>query len=238
MSLGLFRDRARRAELEANRYRGLLHTGRVTPISGRHRSSRRRRGHWLAVSALTYAAVAFVVRAPSVDEQHRVASGGQCAVRSGSGRTRSALSVLGRHVVTSVLAVLVLAVSLGVQMRWYYTEQLRSTDCEHVELRVLSLNLREGRANMASFTNQARSRAGVVAFSELALDCVQRVYTAGTRDDFPYSVLVPRPGAGGYGLWSRYPLKMIAPLKGGNMVAARVDIHEVEVAPIVASVHF
>ncbi|WP_234897542.1 endonuclease/exonuclease/phosphatase family protein [Mycolicibacterium vanbaalenii] len=109
--------------------------------------------------------------------------------------------------------------------------------CEHVELRVLSSNLREGRADIASFTDLARISADVITLSELTPDWVQRFYAAGMRDDFPYSVLVPTPGAGGYGLWSRYPVEVIAPLRGGSMVAARVDIGAVQIEPIVASVH-
>ncbi|MGB2920564.1 MAG: endonuclease/exonuclease/phosphatase family protein [Mycobacterium sp.] len=90
---------------------------------------------------------------------------------------------------------------------------------------------------MASFTNLARTSADVITVSELTPDWLRRFYDAGMRDDFPYSVLVPLPGAGGYGLWSRHPVEVIAPLKGGSMVAARVDLAEVQVDPIVASVH-
>ena len=90
---------------------------------------------------------------------------------------------------------------------------------------------------MASFTNLARTSADVITVSELTPDWVQRFYANGMRDVFPYSVLAPLPGAGGYGLWSRHPLEVIAPLKGGNMVAARVDIADIQVDPIVASVH-
>ena len=147
------------------------------------------------------------------------------------------LSVLGHRVVMSVIAVVVLAVSLGVQIRWYYTGQPQPATGEHVELRVLSANLREGRADMKSFTNLARSSADVITVSELTPDWVRRFNDAGMRNDFPFSVSVPLPGAAGYGLWSRYPLEMVAPLKGGSMVAARVDVAGVQVDPIVASVH-
>ena len=124
------------------------------------------------------------------------------------------LSVLGRRVVMSVSAVVVLAVSLGVQIRWYYTGQPQLTAGEHVELRVLSANL-------------ARTSVDVITVSELTPDWVRRFYDAGVRDGFPYSVLVPLVGAGGYGLWSRHRVEVIAPLKGGSMVAARVDIADV-----------
>ncbi|MGB7360830.1 MAG: hypothetical protein WA944_23910 [Mycobacterium sp.] len=54
------------------------------------------------------------------------------------------LSVLGRHIVMSVIAVVVVAATLGVQIRWYYSGQSQPAVSEHVELRVLSSNLRKG----------------------------------------------------------------------------------------------
>lgn len=59
-------------------------------------------------------------------------------------------------------------------MRWYYTGQPQSVVSERVELRVLSSNLREGRADMASFANLARTSADVITVSELTPDWVRR----------------------------------------------------------------
>lgn len=194
----------------ACRQRRLLDTGGARLILGTHRSAPQARPLVGGVGPDLRGGDPHRSRA-SIDEQHCVTNNIAllAAVSAPYAVVLPALglvpAVLGRHVVTSVLAVVVLAVSLGSQMRWYYTGQLNSTDCEHVELRVLLLNLREGGADMASLIQLARTSADVIALSELAPDWVQRFYAAGTRDDFPYSVLVPRPGAGGYGLWSRHP---------------------------------
>ena len=134
----------------------------------------------------------------SVDEQHHVACGGEYILMLAA--SALVLSVLVRHAVTSVMTVAVLAATLGVQIRWYYAGQPHSTVCDAVEVRMLSLNFREGRADMAPFADLARTSAEVITLSEIPSDWVQRFYAAGMRHDFPYSVMVPRPGAGGYGL--------------------------------------
>ena len=50
-------------------------------------------------------------------------------------------------------------------------------------------------------------------------------------------MLVPAPGAGGFGLWSRFPLDVVTPMKGGSMIAARVQIPGMRVEPVIASLH-
>lgn len=127
------------------------------------------------------------------------------------------LAVLGRHVVTSVMVLAAPSVSkyIGTK-RDNRTRRSASTSkcgcCRRTCVKAPPI--------LASITELARASADVIALSELTPDWVQRFYASGMRDDFPYSVLVPRPGAGGYGLWSRHPLEVMAPLKGGNMVAA------------------
>jgi len=108
---------------------------------------------------------------------------------------------------------------------------------EHVDVRVLSANLRLGRADVPSFVDLARASADVITLSEMTPDWLRRFYASGIRTEFPYSVLVPVPGAGGFGLWSRFPLAPVTPLKGGGMIAARVQFPGVRIDPVVASVH-
>lgn len=38
-------------------------------------------------------------------------------------------------------------------------------------------------------------------------------------------------------MWSRFPLKAVSPLKGGSMIAARMEVPGVRVDPVVAAVH-
>ncbi|WP_260762616.1 endonuclease/exonuclease/phosphatase family protein [Mycobacterium sp. SMC-4] len=146
------------------------------------------------------------------------------------------VALLRRRVVLSLVAVVLVAVSLGVQLNWYFGN--RVTDpVDGVQIRVLSANLREGRADIASLVDLANDGADVLAFSELTPDWVRQFYAAGMRKAFPHSLLVPAPGAGGIGIWSRYPLKRIAPLKGGSMIVARADIPGLPTGTIVAAVH-
>lgn len=191
----------------------------------------------MAVLAVAYAVVTIVIRSLPLTNNLALLVAVSAPYAVVLAAVALVLSVLGWRVVLSLIAVVVLVTTLSVQMRWYYAGQPQPTLGGHVELRVLSSNLREGRADMESFTSLARTSADVIAVSELTPDWVRRFYEARMRDDFPYSVLVPLPGAGGYGLWSRHPVKVIAPVRGGSMVAARIDVAGVQVDPVVASVH-
>ena len=65
--------------------------------------------------------------------------------------------------------------------------------------RVLSANLRLGRADVPSYVELARARADVITLSEMTPHWGRQFYVTGIRREFPYSVLVPAPGAGGFG---------------------------------------
>ncbi|MEZ0342938.1 endonuclease/exonuclease/phosphatase family protein [Mycobacterium sp. pV006] len=145
-------------------------------------------------------------------------------------------AMLARQAVLAFVAVLVMAASAGVQLHWYYGNQVRPP-AEGIEIRVLSVNLRKGRADVQSVIDLARTGADVITLSELTPGWVKQFYAAGMREVFPHSVLVPAPDAGGIGIWSRYPLESIASLKGGSMVAARVTVPGLPDAAIVAAVH-
>ena len=79
----------------------------------------------------------------------------------------------------------------------------------------------------------------MITVSELTQEAVQRFSDAGLDKEFPYSVLNPAPGAGGIGLWSRFPLDLITPseLPYVTGVGARLQVPGVRFAPLVASVH-
>lgn len=145
-------------------------------------------------------------------------------------------SAIRRRVVMTLVAVVIVAANLVIQVPWYYFGKPPDVG-EHVDVRVLSANLRLGRAEVPSFVALARTGADVITLSEMTPDWLRRFYATGIRTEFPYSVLVPAVGAGGFGLWSRFPLDVVTPLRGGSMIAARVQIPGVRVDPVVASVH-
>jgi endonuclease/exonuclease/phosphatase (EEP) superfamily protein YafD len=188
--------------------------------------------------ALMFSVIAIVVRALPLSNNIALIIAAGSPYAAVVAVTGLALSVMGRQVVMSVVAVVIVAAGLVIQMRWYYGGQPRVVG-GHVDVRVLSSNLRKGRADVSSFVGLARASADVITVSELTPEVVRRFSAAGIEAEFPYSVLIPAPGAGGIGLWSRFPLAVVAPAKDWNagMVAARLRIPGARFDPLVASVH-
>ncbi|WP_240760838.1 endonuclease/exonuclease/phosphatase family protein [Mycolicibacterium sp. CR10] len=146
------------------------------------------------------------------------------------------LSLIARQVALSLVAVVIVTANLAIQIPWYYFAKPVDVGA-HVDIRVLSSNLRKGRADVPAFAELARTSADVMMLSELTPDWVRHFYSTGIRREFPYSLLVPAPDAGGFGMWSRFPLEVVSPLKGGNMIAARMEVPGVRVNPVVAGLH-
>jgi len=75
--------------------------------------------------------------------------------------------------------------------------------------------------------------------SELTPAAADRFTRAGLADAFPYAVLAPSDGAGGIGLWSRYPVSAIGEDQtlDYTVAAARVQVPGVQIEPLLASVH-
>ena len=86
-------------------------------------------------------------------------------------------------------------------------------------LRVVTLNAFFGRADTGEVLDLIRrSRADVLSIQELTPDAARRLEHAGLTRLLPHTVIDPRPGAAGSGLYSRYPLR---PLRspGGTVFA-------------------
>ncbi|MEI6252285.1 MAG: endonuclease/exonuclease/phosphatase family protein [Mycobacteriaceae bacterium] len=145
------------------------------------------------------------------------------------------LAVLSRRVVLSIVGVLLVTATLAVQVSWYYMGRPAHVGT-HTEIRVLSSNLRYGRADPDEFVGLASRSADVITVAELTPEAVQRFTEAGIAKSFPYSELTLQ---GGIGIWSRYPLTPVAAPRhrGVSMPAARVQIPGVELEPLVAAVH-
>lgn len=148
------------------------------------------------------------------------------------------LAVLSRRIVLSIAAVLVLTATLAVQVPWYFVA--RPVDVgPHTDVRVLSSNLRKGRAEASSFVRFATQNADVIAVSELTPDAAQRFSRAGLEKTFRYFLLYPVPGTGGIGLWSRYPIVDAIPAKRRypGFITARLQIPGVRLNPLITSLH-
>ena len=143
-----------------------------------------------------------------------------------------------RRILLSIIAAAVVAASLAVQVSWYYLG--RPTDVgAFQEIRVLSSNLRYGEADPDFVVNLAKENADVITVSELTPEAVQRLKQSGIEATFPYAHLIPAPGAGGAGIWSRYPLDVLAATRdqGVSIPAARLTVPGLRFRPVLASVH-
>ncbi|EID14764.1 endonuclease/exonuclease/phosphatase [Mycolicibacterium phlei RIVM601174] len=150
-----------------------------------------------------------------------------------------AFSVLQRRIFLSLAATVMVAVTLAVQIHWYYWPAERLGVAESVKVRVLSANLRKGQADPDFIASLADSSIDVLTVSELTPEEAQRLVDSGIEAALPYSVLRPEPNAGGIGLWSRFPVTPIAPTsrKDISAVAARLSIPGTRHDPVVASLH-
>ena len=144
--------------------------------------------------------------------------------------------VLCRRILLSIVTVAVLAVTVAVQVPWYYLGRPADVG-QHADIRVLSSNLRKGQADASSFVELAKANADVITVSELTPEEVGRFSQAGIEEVFPYSVLTPAPDAGGIGLYSRFPVAGSPPAKHRGIPTVRLRVPGVRFDPLVASVH-
>lgn len=192
----------------------------------------------LAAAALLFTAVALVFRAQPVSTIPRlVLSVGSTFVPL-IALTGLLLAVLARRVVLSIIGVFLLTATLAIQASWYYIGHQPDLG-RYTDVRVLSANLRYGLADPTQFVELAEQHADVITVAELTAESVDRYNEAGISRQFPYSLLIPSPGAGGIGLWSRYPVDPVtAPRhRAVSIPAVRLQIPGVQHEPLLASVH-
>lgn len=192
----------------------------------------------LAVIALVFVAVALVARRQPVSTVPRLVLAVGSTFVPVVAVVGLILAVLSRRVLLAVVAAALLTITAAVQASWYYLARPAGIGA-YTELRVLSSNLRYGRADPATFVDLATDRADVITVAELTPEAVSRFNDAGIDKSFPYSLLIPGPGAGGIGLWSRYPLTPLSASRhrGVRMPAARLEIPGVANEPVLASAH-
>jgi endonuclease/exonuclease/phosphatase (EEP) superfamily protein YafD len=101
-----------------------------------------------------------------------------------------------------VLAGVLTAGGVAVRWRWYIGA---STKLEG-GVRIVSVNLRYGRADAAAVALLARD-ADILAVQELTPEKAGEISAAGIDEVLPYRVLSAREGPDGVGLWTRYPTR-------------------------------
>jgi len=194
----------------------------------------------LATTALLFAAVAMAFRYQPVTSIPRLVLSVGATFVPLIALVGLVTAVLARRPVLMILGAVLVSATLAIQVAWYYVGNNRHPEMgPYAEVRVLSSNLRYGRADPDEFVALASTSADVITVAELTPDAVDRYVAAGITKDFPYSVLKAAPGAGGIGLWSRYPLTPLTAIRhrAVTMPAARVDVPGVTNKPVVASVH-
>ena len=146
--------------------------------------------------------------------------------------------IAARRWALTIVSCAVIVVALAVQLSWYYLGDA-GDQRPHVDVRVFTANVRMGRADPQSFVELARGTADLVAVQELTPEETRRFSKAGMSEQFPYSVLKPASGAGGIGLWSRFPIEAIVQdcSPGCTIVSARVRVPGVRNDLVFASVH-
>jgi endonuclease/exonuclease/phosphatase (EEP) superfamily protein YafD len=198
----------------------------------------------LAAAALLFAAVAMAFRYQPVTSIPRLVLSVGATFVPLIALVGLVAAVLARRPILMIIGAVLVTATLAIQVAWYYVGNNRHPDMgpyagPYAEVRVLSSNLRYGRADPDEFVGMASRSADVITVSELTPEAVDRYVAAGISTDFPYSVLKAHPGAGGIGLWSRYPLTPLTAIRhrAVTIPAGRVEVPGVRHKPVVASVH-
>jgi len=155
-----------------------------------------------------------------------------------SGVTAVVLFAISRRWVLAAFAAVTAVVALAGPIRFYYVPAAAAETRPHVDVRVLTANLRYGLADPEFLIDLASESADVIAVQELTAAEAQRLAQKGIGSRFPYSVLLPAELAGGAAIWSRYPIEELdwkRPEVG--MISARLRIPDVRTDLIFANVH-
>ncbi|MCH9700998.1 MAG: endonuclease/exonuclease/phosphatase family protein [Actinomycetia bacterium] len=192
----------------------------------------------LAVVALAFAILTLVVRAnPASTMPALIVAVGSPYTAFGA-LAVLVLVALRRRVLLSIIAAVVATASLAVQVNWYYFGRPPEVG-DHTTIRMLSSNLFKGRADPSALVGFAQENADVITVAELTPEAVERFSQFGINETFAHSLLMPAPGAGGIGIWSKYPLTALSAPKlwRVKMPGARLRVPGVRFDPLLASVH-
>jgi endonuclease/exonuclease/phosphatase (EEP) superfamily protein YafD len=102
---------------------------------------------------------------------------------------------------------------------------------------VLTLNVKGGRANADAVLRTLRQyQVDILAVQEMTGDWLDAIQQAGVTEVLPFSQADPRPGSGGGGLWTRWPLTPLAPVPGMKNAAPRARIEPAAGQPVTVTV--
>ncbi len=144
------------------------------------------------------------------------------------------LLLLARERWTAAAAGALTAVVVAVELPLFIGSSRVPEDT--VPVRVLTANLRLGRADPEALVAIARERADLLAVQELTPELANDLIQDGLEKDFPYRVLDAQPYAAGVGIWSRHKIVRSSLIPGYTLGAVRADIRVPDVDEDVAAV--
>ena len=157
----------------------------------------------IAVAALAVSMVALIMRyVPSVVLPVLVTAAFAPYLLLGAPLALVLFGVLHSWLLTAVAGVVTIA-AIAVQAPLFVGEK---TDAA-ASVRLVSANLRFGRADPDALVRLALQHADILAVQELTPELAERMTGAGIADAFPYQALRAREGGAGVGIWSRYPMQ-------------------------------
>jgi hypothetical protein len=128
----------------------------------------------VTVLALAFVAVALVARAQPVSSIPRLILAVGSTFVPLAALFGLALAIVGRRRILAIVAVFLLTATLAIQVNWYVVSNPKNLAGPVAELRVLSSNLRYGRAEPAGFVKLAKENADVITVAELTPEAIER----------------------------------------------------------------
>jgi endonuclease/exonuclease/phosphatase (EEP) superfamily protein YafD len=157
---------------------------------------------WAGVVALAVAAIALVARYVPITNRVVLGVAALAPYLMLGAPVSLIVFALQRNWVLAPAAAVVTLATVAVQLPWY----VRSAKAAGVGVRVMSANLRYGRADADAVVKMAREHADILAVQELTPEKADLMSAAGVDEAFPFQALRACDGAAGVGIWSRYPI--------------------------------
>lgn len=108
----------------------------------------------------------------------------------------------GRRWILATFSALLCAAIVMTQLPYYIAAK---SDPNSVTVRVMTLNMRFGRADPRQIVYIAKQRVDIIMLQEFTVEAKEALSANGIDAAFPYQALDPRPGASGVGVFSRFP---------------------------------
>jgi endonuclease/exonuclease/phosphatase (EEP) superfamily protein YafD len=142
---------------------------------------------------------------------------------------------VSRSWIAVAVAGVVTVATVAVQLPWYTRGRAEPGSV----IRVVSANLRFGRADPEAVVRMARDHADILAVQELTPEQAELISAAGMDAVLPYQALRAREGPAGVGIWSRFPMRRGAEYDKFwlGLITAQVQIPDVSGEATVVAGH-